>query len=112
MNTAALTEAILLAASEDGVLLVRNNSGVAKERNKDGTIRFIRYGVGTSKGGGGDLIGLTKDGIFVSIEIKVGKDTQKKLQETWHKWVTMRNGRAGVARSVDDARAIWRVASR
>ena len=98
MNTAELTEAILLAASERGALLVRNNSGVA--RFKD---RVVRYGVGTTQGGGGDLIGLTHDGIFLSIEIKVGNDRLKKLQDTWRSWITMRNGRAGIARCVQDA---------
>ncbi len=98
MTTAELTEQILLAASERGALLVRNNSGVA--RYKD---HVVRYGVGTHKGGGGDLIGLTHDGIFLSIEIKIGKDSEKKLQEQWRSWITMRNGRAGVARCVQDA---------
>jgi hypothetical protein len=98
VTTAELTEAILLAASERGALLVRNNSGVARYKN-----HVVRYGVGTHRGGGGDLIGLTHDGIFLSIEIKVGKDSQRKLQKQWQNWITCRNGRAGVARSVEDA---------
>ena len=105
MNTAELTEAILVAASEVGCLLVRNNSGVAKHV-KDGKTWFVRYGVGTKKGGGGDLIGLACDGIFVSVEIKIGDDKQTDEQAKWERWVKARNGRAGVARTVDDALAI------
>lgn len=103
MNTADLTNAIILAASERGHLLVRNNSGTAKAKNKDGSIRYIRYGVGPNGGGGGDLIGLTSTGQFLSIEIKVGKDRQTDKQKLWQQWVTMRGGRSGVARSVEDA---------
>lgn len=90
------------------MLLCRNNSGFAFYKN--GTA--VKFGVGTDEHGGGDLIGLTAEGIFVSIEVKVGKDTQKKNQAKWERWVKFRNGRAGVARSVDDARAIWRATSR
>lgn len=103
MNTADLTNAIILAASERGHLLARNNSGVAKAKNKDGSIRYTRYGVGPVGGGGGDLIGLSRDGIFLSVEIKVGKDRQTDKQKMWQQWVVMRGGRAGVARSVEDA---------
>ena len=97
-NTAELTQAIILAASEAGHLLCRNNSGVARFKT-----HTVRYGVGTLTGGGGDLIGLTKDGIFVSIEIKVGKDKQTPLQKTWEGWILMRGGYVGVARTVQDA---------
>lgn len=102
MNTHQLTEAIIMAASERGHLLVRNNSGVAKDKGKNG-VRYTRYGVGPVGGGGGDLIGLTKDGIFLSVEIKVGRDKLTDKQKMWISWITMRGGRAGVARSVEDA---------
>lgn len=102
MTTAQLTEDIIMAASERGHLLVRNNSGVARFK-RNGKPYVVRYGVGPVGGGGGDLIGLTKDGIFLSIEVKFGKDRVTEKQKLWITWVTMRNGRAGVARSVDDA---------
>jgi len=105
MNTAELTEAICLAASDVGCLLVRNNSGLAVYKRKGKTYR-VAYGVGPHGGGGGDLIGLTSAGVFVSIEIKVGSDARRKGQADWHKWVIMRNGRSGIARTVEDALSI------
>lgn len=114
-TTAELTSAIIQAASDDGVLLVRNNSGFAFYKN--GTA--VKFGVGTDEHGGGDLIGLapiliTQEmvgqtiGAFLSVEVKIGKDYQKKNQAKWHRWVTFRHGLSGIARSVEDARAIWR----
>lgn len=105
MNTAELTEAICLAASDVGAMLCRNNTGVAKHV-KAGKTWHVRYGVGPVGGGGGDLIGLAADGIFVSIEVKVGRDTQSDDQAKWERWVKARNGRAGIARTVDDALSI------
>jgi hypothetical protein len=109
-TTVELTDAILLAAADDGVRLFRNNSGVAvfvdpKTKKK----RHVRYGVGPRGGGGGDLIGWRmRDGKFVSIEIKVGLDQSDEDQLKWRRWVLAGNGLAGEARSVEDARAIWR----
>lgn len=106
-TTAELSDAICLAAADDGVRLFRNNSGVAKHV-KGGKTWFVRYGVGPTDGGGGDWIGWRiRDGKFVSIEIKVGQDRQHKEQAKWEKWVKAGNGLAGVARSVEDAREIW-----
>lgn len=102
MNTHQLTEAIIMAASERGHLLVRNNSGVAKFK-RGGKPYVVAYGVGPVGGGGGDLIGLTKDGIFLSVEIKVGRDKLTDKQKMWINWIAMRGGRAGVAKSVEDA---------
>ena len=113
MNTAELSEAILLAAADDGVRLFRNNSGLAKHVSRDkatGKIktRHVRYGVGPVGGGGGDFLGWRmSDGKFVSIELKTGHDRQTPDQAKWQRWVIAGNGLAGVARSVDEARAIW-----
>lgn len=106
MKTAELTEAIIIAGSEIGVLLCRNNSGLAKH-NKSGKSWFVAYGVGPTGGGGGDLIGLrSPDGKFVSIEIKVGNDVRSENQKKWHRWVIMRGGLSGIARTVEDAISI------
>lgn len=99
--TQKLTNDIVAAFSERGHLLCRNNSGVAQLKG-----RYVRFGVGPVGGGGGDLIGLTSWGQFVSIEIKVGKDRQSSKQAKWEAWVRRRGGIAGVARSVDDALAL------
>lgn len=102
MNTAELTTAIMQAATEAGARLFRNNSGVAVHR-RDGRTYRTAYGVGPTGGGGGDLIGWSSDGRFVSIEIKVGKDRQTEAQKKWMRWVIAGGGLAGEARSVDDA---------
>lgn len=104
-NTAELTEAVLLAASEIGARLHRNNSGSAM-REHNGKVRRIRFGVGPVGGGGGDLIGWCRGGRFASIEIKFGRDKQTDAQKKWERWVIMGGGVAGVARSVADAMAI------
>ena len=104
-KTSELTEAILIAASEHGARLHRNNSGIATY-NHGGKVSKVRYGVGPVGGGGGDLIGWTSDGRFLSIEVKVGRDKQSEAQKKWERWVNMGGGRAGVARSVEDAIAI------
>lgn len=102
MTTAELTEQILLAASEAGHRLFRNNSG--KFQDKRG--QWVTFGVGPKNGGGGDLLGWCNDGKFASIEVKTGKDTVKYAQLMWIDWVVKGGGRAGVARSVEDALAI------
>lgn len=104
MNTASLTEAILLASSEAGHRLFRNNSG----RFKDQRGVWISFGVGPKGGGGADLIGWCSDGKFASIEIKVGKDKPTEAQLAWQRWVIFGGGRAGIVRSVEEALAVLR----
>lgn len=100
--TAKLTEDIIAALSTRGCLVSRNNTGLATY-TRDGRTYTVAYGVGPRGGGGGDLIGCCPDGIFLSIEIKVDRDKQTDAQKKWERWVLMRGGRAGVARSVEDA---------
>jgi hypothetical protein len=91
---------VLLAASSVGCILHRNNVGAYK--TKEG--HFIRYGVGGV--GGSDLIGWTKDGIFVAIETKRTKKSRSKTSDdqiNFIKQVKLSGGRAGVARSAADA---------
>lgn len=106
-TTSELTDAILIAANNIGARLFKNATGVAvyKKRDKSGRLRSYRvaYGVGPLGGGGGDLLGWCADGKFASIEIKLGRDTQTDAQRKWQRWVIEGGGRAGVARSVEDA---------
>ena len=102
MTSAKLTEDIVLAATELGARLFRNNSGVARF-TKGGVKHVVPYGVGPVGGGGSDLIGWTKDGLFLSIEVKFGKDRPRENQLMWIDWVNKGGGRAGIARSVEDA---------
>lgn len=105
MSAAKLTEDIVIAATEVGARLFRNNGGVSRY-TKGGKQYVVAYGVGPSGGGGGDLLGWTKDGLFLSIEVKYGNDRPTKNQLMWIDWVNKGGGRAGIARSVEDAIAI------
>ncbi len=111
------------AAAYLNARLYRNNSGGTHVAYKDksGAIkrRFVRYGVGPTEGGGGDLIGWTtvtvtpdmvgqKVAVFTSVEIKAGRDRESDAQKKWRSWVLQGGGCAGVARSVDDAVEIMR----
>ena len=102
MKESNVQKLVLLAASSVGCVLHRNNVGAYK--NVSG--HFIRYGVGGV--GGSDLIGWTKDGIFVAIETKPtkGKATEKQLN--FIEQVKLSGGRAGIARCADDALKIIR----
>ena len=106
-TTAELSDAICLAAADDGVRLFpqQQRRRQARQRRQDMVRSLWRR---PTDGGGGDWIGWRiRDGKFVSIEIKVGQDRQHKEQAKWEKWVKAGNGLAGVARSVEDAREIW-----
>jgi hypothetical protein len=101
-----LQDAILLATAAAGHRLFPNNQGVARYKTDDGKVYTVRYGIGPTKGGGGDLLGICADGIFASVEVKAGLDQSTDAQIKWAKFVRSRGGRAGIARSVEDALAI------
>lgn len=99
-----LIDAIILAASESGeALLWKNPQGAGKVSRGKGSPVFMRWGVGPVGGGGLDIIGLRNDGVFVAIDAKVGRDRLSDKQKLFIKWVTMRGGIAGEARSVEQA---------
>lgn len=101
-----LTDAILLAASAAGHRLFRNQQGVAVYTSDAGKKYRVPYGIGPVGGGGGDLIGLCSDGVFGSVEVKAGLDQSTDMQLKWVAFVIKWGGRAGVARTVDEALAI------
>lgn len=89
------------------VRLFRNNVGATK----DAKGRLIRYGLAK---GSADLIGwvareITPDDVgqtmaqFVSIEVKSPTGKPRPDQIAWQDFVNQAGGRAGIARSVDDA---------
>jgi hypothetical protein len=98
MKEQNILKLIQLAASSHGCVLHRNNVGAYKHPAEG---YMIRYGVGGP--GGSDLIGWTSDGIFIAIEVKTktGKASQKQLN--FIEQVKKSGGKAGIARSVDDA---------
>ena len=86
----------MIALSDAGCKAWRNNTGSLK----DSTGRWVKFGLAV---GSGDLIGIAPDGIFFSIEVKRenGKATAKQLN--WADVVRGAGGRAGIARSGQEA---------
>ena len=86
----------MIALSKAGAKVFRNNTGALKDR--DG--RLVRYGLCP---GSSDIIGVTKDGLFIAVECKTykGKPTEKQLR--FLECIRSMGGRAGIARCADDA---------
>lgn len=94
---ADIQRAIMLALSaRDDCVIWRNNVGFDREN-------AVRYGLCK---GSADLVGIVKPGIFVAIEVKspIGKASPEQLR--FLALVRSMGGRAGVARSVEDANGI------
>ena len=86
----------MIALSQAGCLIWRNNTGVLKDK----TGRPIKFGLCK---GGSDLIGIAKDGKFLAVECKTATGRIRPEQLTFIAAVQKAGGRAGVARSVEDA---------
>ncbi len=102
MSEADLMRLIQVAASKLGARLFRNNVGALQ--NKEGT--WIRYGLGV---GTSDLVGwLTVDGaaMFIAVEVKSESGRVSPEQTNFINAVRAAGGRAGIARSVQDAEDI------
>lgn len=93
-----LQSEIMLALGKAGHRLWRNNSGALPDP-KTGV--WVRYGVGQP--GGSDLIGMCKDGVFCAIEVKTPTGRVKPEQQRFVDMVRANGGRAGIARSVQNA---------
>lgn len=108
LSHSELIAAIIEDASDRNTArLFKNASGVAVHKRKGKKAAYVRYGVGTSEGGGHDMIGWRmSDGKFISIDAKVGDDFMSTLQIKWMNWVIHGGGLSGEARSVEDARRI------
>ena len=91
---------IQLAVTQQGHRVFRNNIGVAKDVDN----RYIRYGV--CNPGGADLIGWTKMGKFLAIEVKSAKGKLTAHQNSFLMAVMKSGGVGIVARSVDDVENI------
>lgn len=86
----------LIALSEAGCLAWRNNTGVLPAKNG----RPIRFGLCV---GSSDIVGMTPDGVFLAIECKTAKGRVSKAQRNFIEQVRRQGGRAGVARSAQEA---------
>lgn len=76
----------------------RNNTGATHYENSKGRKRMVRYG----KPGSSDIIGLTKDGKFLAIEVKRPNGKTTKLQEMFLQNINANGGVGFVATSIDD----------
>ena len=87
---------IMMALSKAGCLVWRNNTGVLP--NRAGIT--VRFGLCV---GSSDLIAVAPDGVFVAIEVKnaIGQPTTAQLR--FIDAVRAHGGRAGIARSAEDA---------
>jgi hypothetical protein len=95
MNESTIRVSIQLAASAWGCRLFRNNVGVFYTR----TGELTRCGLCE---GSSDLIGWTKDGRFLAIEVKHGNGKPTPEQEHFIASVRKAGGVAGIAYSVSD----------
>lgn len=115
-NETILQRQILMALSEAGCVVWRNNTGVAyagrviHRAGQQVTLadaRMIPFGLVV---GGSDIIGIAPDGRFLAVEVKTKTGRVTKEQQTFIDAVCRAGGRAGVARSVNEAIEIARQA--
>jgi len=95
-SEANILNEIMIALSQSGCLIWRNNTGVLKDSNG----RPIKFGLCK---GSADLIGVAKDGRFLAVECKTSTGRVRPEQLTFIAAVKRAGGRAGIARSVEDA---------
>lgn len=103
-----LMREIQVALSAAGHRLVRVNAGRGwvgpTKRHNDGsvTIKHAQPFVGVPEGVS-DLIGCAADGAFCAVEVKTEKGRPSDAQMAYIQMVRSLGGRAGVARSPEDA---------
>ena len=96
MTEAVLMREIQLALTQKGHRVFRNNIGVCKDEKGN----YIRYGV--CNPGGADLIGWTKDGQFLAVEVKGPKGKLTDAQSNFLNAVNSCGGVGICAKSLDD----------
>ena len=110
MSEQRIQQEIRLAISHGDTKVFRNNTGTLRDQNG----RPVQFGLCK---GSADLIGwrtitVTPDmvgqrlAVFTSIEVKTPAGRLRPEQQQWLDAVQAAGGIAGVARSVDDARAL------
>lgn len=96
MSEQVLMKQIMIAVSEHGGRVWRNNSGAYK----DAKGHFIRYGVASP--GGSDLIGYTRRGQFLAIEVKYGRTAVTSEQRRFVESVRAAGGVGVIAYTIED----------
>jgi hypothetical protein len=110
MSETSLVRSILLAHSRGDCRLFRNNVGVLQDRYGN----YVRYGLAP---GSSDLIGWQsvivdqtmigkRIAVFVGVEAKVARGRSTLAQRGFVELVKAAGGRAGEARSIEEAGAI------
>ena len=102
-SEANIQQMIRLALAEAGHTVFRNNVGAYKDPK---TGRLITYGVGGK--GGSDLMGWCSDGVVLAVEVKTATGRIRPEQKLFIAAVRKSGGRAGIARSAEDAVRIAR----
>ena len=102
---------ILLELSRGPTRLLRINAGVAwqgrvLQHNRDLLVLENPRAIRLAAPGVSDLLGWTQHGRFVAIEVKAGRRQPTDEQAAFIDLVRRSGGLAGVARSVEEARAI------
>jgi len=92
MSETEIMRQIQIRASEQGHRLWRNNIGFCKDP-------ILRYGLCP---GSSDLIGLTKHGQFLAVEVKTPKGRLSESQDLFLRMIQQLNGIGLVARKVED----------
>jgi hypothetical protein len=95
INHETLVNQMLIELSKRDALVWKNATGVARALKND---QIIRYGLNGSP----DIIGMTPSGIFLGVECKVGRDTQRPEQINFERAVIKRGGIYVLARSLED----------
>ena len=111
MSESELLAQIQLALSHGDTRLFRFNSGVAWagkiiERTPRRLVLLDYHPVKLGPAGMADLAGWSAGGIFTAVEGKFGRGQPTEEQIAFLELVRSAGGRAGIARSVEDARRI------
>ena len=91
----------LIAISQAGGVAFRNNTGVLPDANG----RPIKFGLCK---GSSDIIGVCPDGVFLAVECKTATGRATPEQLRFIDMVKSKGGRAGIARTAQDAVDIMR----
>lgn len=98
MKEQVLVKQIVDFLNYRGHFVQRINSGAIRINNPNGNNRFIKL----AHAGTADITGCSKDGRFLAVECKIGKNKPTDLQNAYLEEVKKRGGIAIVAYSLDD----------
>lgn len=98
MSESAVVDSCIKWLFSHGCFVWRNNSGAYKTQSGG----YVRYGAKGSP----DIIGMTRNGVFLGVECKFGKNGLQESQKEFGNKIKEKNGLHIVAYSVDDLEAV------